>query len=69
MTTDTLAEVEQYGIERLLDELARAVAGKSVSTVAVASGVDSQARLEGTASVVDSRCAGSDCAGGVQDRA
>src|SRR4051812_30425384 len=65
----TLADVEQYGVTRVVGRVGRRTAGRAVSAVADASGVHPEAGHDRTTPVIDSRRPGPDRAGGVQDRA
>jgi len=64
----TLADVERYGVSRLLDELAAEVAGQTYRPLPAPAGVDTQARRVGPAPVVHSRNPRPHRAGGGEDR-
>src|ERR687892_967877 len=52
----TIADVEQYGVSRLLDELAADLRDGRWRPLPAAPGVDTEARAGGAAPALDSRC-------------
>ena len=65
----TLAEVEQYGVSRLLDELEAELRAADVSSDPGPAGIHTQAGDRGAEAVVDSRRPGPSRAGCGEDRA
>ena len=64
----TIADVEQYGVSRLLDELAAELRERALASASRAPGVHPEARARGASSALDSRCSRPRCSSGHEDR-
>ena len=64
----TIADVEEYGVARLLDRAGRGSEGREVAAAARAPGVHSEARARGVEAALDSCCPRPDRSGSSEDR-